>query len=168
MRIEYNVTLDELATTNTLWLRGTGTFEKWKAWGIFYWLLTIGGVVYFGEGLLIGKVLIGFILGGALAYRMVFHPEILIKRKIKKTLKSKLENTIPILASIEILDNKIIYKTEDSTIEQNLDYIESIDNEKEGLLLTFSNKTIIYIPYTAFENSDIREQWEYKIKEGNA
>jgi hypothetical protein len=168
MRIEYEVTLDELATTNTLWLKGTGTFEKWRAWGVLYWLLAMAVIVYLGEGMLIGKILVGFILGGFLAYRMVFHPEILIKKKIKKTLKSKLKDSLPIPASIEILENKITYKTEDSTVEQKLDAIESIENEEEGILLTFSNKTIIYIPFVAFKNNEIRQQWECRLNESHA
>jgi hypothetical protein len=76
MRIEYLTTIDEMATTQLLWLKGSGVFEKWIAWGIFYWVASIAAVLYFADGSIILKFLGGALIGGILSYRIIFDHKI--------------------------------------------------------------------------------------------
>jgi hypothetical protein len=151
MRIEYETTIDEMATTNLLWLKDTGTFEKWIAWGVFYWLLVIAIIIYFAEGSLFGKFMGGAAIGGLLSYRMIFDHKTLIHKKLKKALIKKLGSNEAIPASLEITAQELIYRTEDSTVSFMLKTLKKVEDIEGGILASFQSVTgNCFYPVTCF------------------
>lgn len=163
MKIEYEVTLEEMTITNYLWIKGAGALDKWRAYGVLYWLIGMGAIVYLIDGSWTLKVIVGFILGGVLGGRMVFQPEVLIKNRIRKAIKQKLQDNLPVNATVELSAEEISFQTESSTVIQKLAALCTLENEEDGIVLTFSNKEIMYIPTYAFANEEEQEQWQAQL-----
>ena len=158
MKIEYDTTIDEMITTQMLWLRDTKTFEKWMAWGVFYWLGIVFLVVYFGNGPLFNKLLVGFLFGGVIGGRMVFNPKSMIRKRLRKVLVKKLgsDNTVP--ASLLLTEDRLEYSTNNSSIAMLLKDLAKVEEIEDGLFLDFTKGNINYIPFCAFENDAEKEK----------
>lgn len=165
MKIEYDTTIDEMVTTQMLWLRGTNTVEKWQAWGVFYWSAIMFLIVYFGNGSLISKSLAGFVVGGVIGGRMVFDPKSMIKKRIRKILVKKLGSESSIPSTVQITEDKFEYSSNNSNISFHLKDLSEIEEVDDGLLLNFTQGNINYIPDSAFQSDAEKIKWKNLLDE---
>ena len=165
MKIEYKATIDEIVTTQMLWLRDTHTLEKCVAWGVFYWLGTVLAVVYFGNGPLFNKLLIGFLVGGVIGGRMIFNPKSIIRKRLRKVIVKKLGSDNPVPSSLLLTEDKLEYSTNNSVIGMQLKSLSKVEEVEDGLFLDFTKGNVNYIPYYAFQNSAEKEKWKATLDE---
>lgn len=165
MKIEYEVTVDEMIETQLLWLRGTNVFKKWIAWGVFYWLLVVALITYFAEGDTIVKLAVGFIFGAFLGGPIILNHKSLIGKRIRKLLLKKLGNEQLGLARVCINNERVEYASNDTVISYNLSALVKVEEIDKGLLLDFSKGQIIYLPKAAFDTEEVLSQWKSKLNE---
>lgn len=159
MKLEYQSTLDDVIETQMLWLRDIKTVAKWRIWGGFYWILIATLIFTFATGPTINRLLIGVFLGGLVGGNLVFNAENALKRKMKKLILKKEGTFEPATAVVTVSGSIIEFSSRGTTVEFNLQDIESLENEKSGLVVNFKKGRILYIPSYAFNGDDEKDMW---------
>jgi len=165
MELEYSSTIDEILDTQMLSLEESNIFIQWIAWGILLWVLTAFLIVYFGEGALINKLLIGVFLGGIVGGRMVFGYKALIRKRLKKVIVKKRGDANPFPARVKLTDDKIEYSSEHLSMAFQLSALKQVRNVEEGIALYFRRGGLLYIPDTAFGSEDVQMRWKNRLHE---
>ncbi len=159
MKLEYLSTLDEAVETKILWLKDLNTVNKWRLWGVFYWLGITTLFVALAPGPVEIKIGIGFVLGGLTCGNLVFNAEKLLRRKIRKIILKKTKTFEPAPAVVTLSGSTLDFSSRGVTVEFNLKEIISLQNTQKGLIVNFEKGKLLYLPNAAFTDTDEKDTW---------
>ncbi|EKF73444.1 hypothetical protein A11A3_13865 [Alcanivorax hongdengensis A-11-3] len=164
MKLKYLSTLEEAVETQILWLRDLNTVAKWRLWGAFYWALVAALVYAFATGPTINKLAIGLVLGSFLGGNLVFNAEGALRKKLKKIILKKSGEFEPSQVTVILSDSSIEYSARGITLEFDRSKLTSVVSSEIGLVATFNDGNLLYIPELALSNEDDKEGWFVAIK----
>lgn len=164
MKIEYQTTIDEMVTTQMYWLRNSGVFGQWVAWGALWWV-SIGALVfYFAEGPLINRLLVSVIFGGIVGGTMIFGHKSMIRQRMRKVFVRRIGSDQPIPATILLDDGKIEYRADNVSIAFRLEDLARVEEPDDGIFLDFARGNVLFIPNSAFTSQQERGNWKSALK----